>query len=318
MTKNSLVSKAMMLSALLLATTAAAACGTDNTTTETTHAAKSSFPVTLTDDAQQQVTVKKQPLRIASTTEGTDEILAALVPKKRIVMVTSYATDPTYSNVASELKGIPQIQAGKASAETIIAQKPDLVLLASYTSPGVVSQIRQAGIPSYEFNDFNSISDIERNILVVGKLVGEEQKAKAVDAKMKAQLAAIHNAVDHEKKVSVLDDSSYGFAAGTGTTVGDVIVDAGGVNAAAGLSGWQKITDEQIVKENPDVIIDATDDGNFVHNILTNPALQNVDAVKHHRVYQIKASHLTAVSEYVVDGVDDLAHVLYPNAKLPN
>lgn len=324
MSIHTVTKKMTLVAAAAAALMTATACGTStgnqaNTSSQTnTTAAKSAFPVTLTDDANRKVTLTKQPMRIASATEGTDEILSALVPKKRIVMVTSYATDPTYSNVVSKLKGIPQLQGGNPNAEAIIAQKPDLVLMASYTSPGVVSQIEQAGIPSYEFNDFNSIADIEKNILVVGKLVGEEQKAKALDASMQSGLSAIHNAVKGQKPLTVLDYSSFGYAAGKDTTVNDVIVDAGGINAAAGLSGWQKITDEQVVKENPDVIIDTSDDGNFVQKILSDPALQNVSAVKHHRVYILPSAQLMAVSQYIVYGVSDLAHKLYPSVSLPN
>ena len=81
----------------------------------------------------------------------------------------------------------------------------------------------------------------------------------------------------------------------------DVIVDAGGINAAAQLQGWQKITDEEIVKLNPDVIIDADDDKGFIQKILAH-LKQNgirVSAVKNHPRVQrqgiliCRASHNT-------------------------
>ncbi|WP_067934306.1 ABC transporter substrate-binding protein [Alicyclobacillus kakegawensis] len=275
------------------------------------------YPLTLTDDVGHKVTLDKQPQRIISATEGTDEILTALVPKKRIAMVTSYAADPSYSNVRSFVKGIPTISDAATDAEKILAAKPDLVLLASYTKPGAVKQIEQAHVPTYEFDNFNSISDIERNIGVVGKLVGEPAKARQVVRDMERSLTAIHQAVKREKPVTVLDYSSYGFAAGRNTTVNDVIIHAGGKNAASQLNGWAKISDEEVVKLNPDVIIDASDDKSFVNKILQDPKLQTVSAVKNHRVYVINSADLGSVSQYVVKGVWDVAHVLYPKADLP-
>lgn len=284
--------------------------------TTTSQAVSASFPVTLKDGADHTVTLSKRPQHIASTTEGTDEILTALVPKKDIVLVTNYADDPQYSNVASVVKGIPTIQ--NLTAEQVIAAKPDLVLTASYAKQSVVSQIEQAGIPAYEFNSFNSIADIERNIQVVGKLVGQEAKAAKVVTIMQSQLQHVGNAVKGQKKVTVLDYSSYGYAAGSSTTVNDVIVDAGGINAAGKLKGWKKITDEEVVKLDPDVIIDANNDKGFVQKILNDPALKSVSAVKNHRVYSVNSADLTSVSQYVTHGVRDVAKLLYPNVQIGN
>ncbi len=269
------------------------------------------FPITLKDDTGHTVTISKRPVRIASTTEGTDEILSALVPKKDIVLVTTYSSDPAFSNITSFVKGIPAIQ--NANAEQIIAVHPDLVLMASYTTPGVVNQIEQAHIPTYEFNNFNSVSDIEHNIEVVGQLVGNESTAKALVQKMQGQIQSVKDKVKGATKPTVLDYSSYGFAAGSNTTVNSIIDDAGGINAAAKLNGWQKISDEEIVKLNPQVIIDASNDTGFVQKILSNPALSTVSAVKNHRVYSVNGPDLTTVSQYITRGVRDVAKVLHPN-----
>lgn len=283
---------------------------TGNARVDTTTA--SLFPLTVKDDLGHSVSLAKQPSRIASVTEGTDEILSALVPKKDVVMVTSYATDPNYSNVAGFAAGIKSITT--ANAESILSVNPDLVLVASYTDQNVVNQIEQTGVPAYEFNDFNSISDIERNIGVVGKLVGETAKANQVVASMKASLNRTLLAVKGKTKPTVLNFSSYHYVAGRNTTVNDIIVDAGGINAAAKLDGWQKVTDEQVVKLNPDVIIVSSDDAQFAKQLRTSPAFQTVSAVKHHRIYTIKSADLGSVSQYVVRGVADVARVIHPDA----
>ncbi|WP_273365971.1 ABC transporter substrate-binding protein [Alicyclobacillus herbarius] len=323
--------KLVWISAVTAAALLTAACGTqsasntakDHSTAKPTTPSSTGgsttvhYPLTLTDDAGHKLTLAKQPQHIVSATEGTDEILTALVPKKRIAMVTSQASNPNYSNVRAQVKGIPAISDAASDVEKILAAKPDLVLLASYTKPGAVQQIEQASVPAYEFNNFNSIADIERNIGVVGKLVGEPAKANRLVSAMKQNLSGIHQAVKNEKKLSVLDYSSYGFAAGNQTTVNDMIVDAGGINAAAKLNGWAKVTDEEIVKMNPDVIIDSSDDKAFIQKILHDPKLQTVSAVKNHRVYAINGADLSSVSQYVVKGVWDVAHAMYPDANLP-
>lgn len=278
-------------------------------------AAASEFPLTITDQAGHKVTINKQPKHIASVTEGTDEILTGLVPKNKLALVTSQSADPTYSNVTDLVKGIPQIPS--ANAEKIIAAKPDLVLLASYTKQGIVDQIEQANIPVYEFSDFNSINEIEKNIKVVGQLVGEKQKASAMVQTMQNKIKAISKAVQGQKKLSVLNYSSYGYAAGKNTTVDEMIEKAGGVNAAKGLNGWQKISDEEIEKLNPDVILTADSDKGFDKKVLSDAALQDVNAVKDKRVVVVNDADLSSVSQYIVKGISDIAHDLYPDVTLP-
>ncbi|GMA60137.1 ABC transporter substrate-binding protein [Alicyclobacillus fastidiosus] len=274
------------------------------------------FPVTLTDDSGAKVTVSAKPMHIASGTEGTDEILSALVPKSRIALVTNYSSDPTYSNVVAQVKGIPQM--ADADPEKILSVHPDLVLLASYTKAGVVTQVRNAGVPVYEFNDFNSVNDIEKNIKVVGELVGEDAKATQLVNHMNSQIKSIQSAVAGDAKPTVLDYSSYGFAAGSSTTVNEMITDAGGTNAAGSLGGWAKVTDEQLVKMNPDVIIDSSDDQAFLQKLAKQPDLQSITAIKEHHLYSIDSADLSSVSQSIVRGIADIAKVLHPNAQIPD
>lgn len=277
---------------------------------------KSAYPLKLVDEAGHKVTITKLPYRIASTTEGTDEILSGLVPKQRIVMVTTFASQPVYSNISKYVKGIPAIN--QVNAEQVLAVKPGIVLMASYNTPAIIQQIEQTGVPVFEFTNFNSIQDIETNIGVVGHLVGAPAKAVQMVTAMKKQLQTIHRATAKFKKLNVLDYGTDGYTAGRNTTVDSVITAAGGSNAAKNINGWQLLTDEEIVKMNPQVIIDASHDTGFVKKIMSDPALASVAAVKSSRVYTINGAQLMAVSQYIVRGVRDVAHVLYPFAKLPS
>lgn len=269
------------------------------------------FPLTLRDQAGHTVTIPRRPVRIASGTEGTDEILADLVPKADVVLVTTNASDPTQSSVVSWAKGIPAMQ--QANAEQIIGVRPDIVLLASYTQAGVVNQIEQASIPVYEFANFNSIHDLEQNIQTVGRLVGASGKAAVIVRRMNQHLSAVAHSLKGVHKVTVLNYSSFGYVAGRGTTVNDEIVDAGGINAASQYDGWKAVTPEEVVKLNPDVIIDTTDDVKFANQLLHDPKFQTLNAIKNHRVYIIDPVHLMSVSQYIVRGVDDVARLLYPH-----
>lgn len=277
--------------------------------------AQANFPLTVTDEAGHQLTIKVQPKRIASTTEGTDEILSALVPKKDVVMVTTYATSPEFSEIVNWAKGIHAIN--QVNAEQVLSVNPDLVLMASYNSPAIVQQIEQTGAPVFEFQNFTSIQSIEANIKIVGRLVGKEAVASHVVQVMNRQLTQMHRDVTGTPTPTVLDYGSYGYVAGKDTTVDSIIKAAGGVNAAGSIEGWKQVTDEEIVKLNPQVIIDSSDDAAFIKKMYHDKALQTVPAVAHHRVYLINSARLSAVSQYIVRAVRDVAEALHPTVKLP-
>src|SRR5579859_1438085 len=101
--------------------------------TGTTHAQDNGgFPRTVTDGAGNKVTINAKPVHIVSVTLGTDEILLSLVDHARITAITANAIDPDQSSVVDQAKSIPN-QLAKADPEAIIALKPDLVFVASYT-----------------------------------------------------------------------------------------------------------------------------------------------------------------------------------------
>ncbi|UFJ40244.1 helical backbone metal receptor [Brevibacillus humidisoli] len=274
------------------------------------------FPVTLADGSGAEVVIEKRPERIASVTLGTDEILLSLVDKQRLVAVTQYSTDPGISNVAGQTDDIAA-KIESSNAEQIIALNPDLVLVASYTSPDVVKQLRDAGLTVFMFSFVDSIDQMKENILTIGKVVGEEEKAKQIVADMDARLAAVAEKVEKiDDRPTVLNYTPDGYTGGKGTSNDDIITRAGGINLAAeaGIEGWKQISLEKVVELNPDVILLSDwnpGHPNFAETLRNDPILKNVAAVEESRVVTVPGKHLTAVTQYVVNGVEDVYNVLY-------
>lgn len=292
--------------------------------TETGHAAKrtaaalAQFPVALKDQAGVWMREKTIPTRIASLTLGADEVLMSLIPPKDIIGVDPLSVDPTYSHIVSQVKHDHLRLMSSTNAEAIIAAHPDLILVADYNSPTVIQQLRHTGIPVYEFANFNSMANIEQNILILGRLTGTERKAQQMVSTMNAQFAAMKKTAP-KKRLSVFY-VGYQYAAGSGTTANSVIKDAGGVNAAAGFNGWQKVSVEQMIKLNPDVIVIPDDSGAKdleLKQFLATPGVQALRAVKDHHVYTASDGDLSAVSQYVVQGVRDMQQILLRASRTP-
>ena len=271
------------------------------------------FPVTVKDGLDNDVTVSAKPVKIVSLTLGTDEIMLDLVGPERLIGVTYNASDATQSNIAARPELAQIKNTVDATPEQVIALEPDLVFAAVWTKPEVIDQIKQAGITVFVVGNFTSIPAMRENVLTIGKLVGEPDKAAAMAAEMDAKLAEIAGKIGARTvKPSVLYYNPAGWVAGKATTPDDIIKQAGGVNAAAELDDWQQISPEKVIELNPDFVILSA----FVteDEFLKNPAFAGLDAVKDGTAVAITDAHMSATSQYTVLAVEDVAKLLYPDA----
>jgi ABC-type Fe3+-hydroxamate transport system substrate-binding protein len=100
---------------------------------------------------------------------------------------------------------------------------------------------------------------------------------------------------------------------GSGTTIGEMIERAGGINVAQqlGIEGITQISAERILKAAPDVLLLGSDDP-FGMSALP-PAYRDLPSRHGIRVVTLPVRLLTSVSQFFVDGVEKLARELHPS-----
>ncbi len=283
------------------------------------------FPRTITDGAGNKVTINAAPIHIASATLATDEMLLALVDPGRVAAITANASDPAQSNIVEAAKTIAVKLGTPLSPEALIALKPDLVFVASYTDAATIKQLQDAGLTIFEFANFNSIKDIENNVLLIGQTVGADAKAKQLVDSMEARLKTIADAVKGVKTpLTALYYGPDGYSDGVGSTIDEVITRAGGLNAVTtgGIkdNAYPQLSDEFVVKTDPDVILLAGFNSyapGFVDKFNNNPAFATLKAIKNKHVIVANDAHIASVSQYIVEGVSDVAALLYPDLYKP-
>jgi iron complex transport system substrate-binding protein len=287
---------------------------TEATAEQTAEATGEAFNVTATDGLGNEITLTEKPQRIVSLTLGTDETLLDLVGPERLIGVTYLASDATLSNIADNPALAEVENVVEADPEQIIALEPDLVFAASFTDSAVLEQLQSAGVTVYAVGSFTSIEAMQDNILEIGRLVGEEEKAQGLVETMNDQLAELDSVIStvEGEQPTVLYLTPGGWVAGSATTVDDIITRAGGINAAgeAGLADWNQINEEAIIEMNPDVVILSTyvTDDEF----LNNPAFAGLSAIINGRVYPLTDRCMSATSQYIVCGVEEATKVIYP------
>lgn len=254
-----------------------------------------------------------QPQRIASLTLGTDEILAEIVPIKRILCVTHLADDPEISNVAGYYpKQVARLK--ETSPERILALSPDLVCVAPYNSADFLKVMERSGLNVYRNEACQTMDEIEEGIIELGRQVGEPARANELAEQMRERRRRLADRLGSIARRPRVLFWSAGFTSGDKTTINDIIREGGAQNVAIekGLHGVAEIAPEQVIAADPDFILlsrwSADERAGRIEN---HPLLRNLRAVREKRVLTIAGKYLTSVSHHVVQGAEQLAHMLH-------
>ena len=155
----------------------------EETSTTEASPAESVFPVTVTDDNGNSVTVVAEPQRIVSTVPANTETLFALGVGDRVVGVTSLCDYPP------EVAGIDKIGDYQTNTEAVMALSPDLVLGYAGNEEPLVP-VQNTGCPVLIFNP-TTLDGVYANILMTGDVTGTAAEAAALVESIKTQVKEI-------------------------------------------------------------------------------------------------------------------------------
>lgn len=273
------------------------------------------------DGLNGRITIAAKPLRIVTLSVGHDEMTYALVPAERVVAVGSATKNPSYSNVAHLARDLPTIS---REPEVILAQNPDIMVTSPFVKAEIVESLSNAGLTVVQTSLENDPQARINNILFLGYIYGEEDRAVELAAEVQARFDALQAVVAAKPDAArprVLSATRYSdklYTAGAGSTEGGVIDGAGGVNVAA-LAGLERnpiISLESIIAMAPEVIFipQPLEFGaeEFRQDLLDNPALAEVPAIADGRVYLVSGILYTTLSFWNLRGSEDLAKILWP------
>jgi iron complex transport system substrate-binding protein len=286
--------------------------------------AQTSYPLTVVDDAGNTLLLPGPPRRIVSLTLATDEILLTLLAKSRLIAVTTFAADRAVSNVADLSADIPHKLA--MNVEAIVSLQADLVLVAPWSDPGPVQQLRNAGVPVFMMASGLTVRSIEEKIEKLSRMSGEPERGRAMVAGMDARLAAVFERISRlprEKRARVLDYGIAGSAQGRGSSWDEIVRLAGLVDAVADIApdrwGQVPLSREKILQIDPDILIlpgwvygDPRGAAAFSARITGDPAFRTLAAVRAKRVYMMPENLKGTTSQYIVSAVEWLARTAYP------
>ena len=261
------------------------------------------FPLVITDSNGKDVTFDKPPERIIAYDSGVVEILFPIGEGARIAGTHDFVTYPP------ETADIPKIgSAFSINTEKIVELQPDLI----YTFfPGSLPDLENLGITVLYQEQPNDVDEISERIRMWGRLTdnvaGAEKVAKDFETRVKE---LVDRLASLEEGPRVFHDDSSFFTPGPDTLVGQIYNLLKAQNIAHDISGYGQLSPEVIVERDPQVVIVAFPDTLQVYK--DDPALQNISAVRDSRVHAVEGNLISVAGPRTVDGIEQLAKLLYP------
>jgi iron complex transport system substrate-binding protein len=223
------------------------------------------------------------PKRVVSTFLCTDEYVFRLLPAERIAALSYEATDrhPVVSTIAAAATGIRAI---RPSTETVLALKPDLVVMYAGTNLRLHTNLKKAGITILDVPWANSLAEVRQVTRMLGKELGVPEKAGALLAAMDIKIA-VSKARAPKPPVRTIVYEPRGYATVQGVTK-EVMTVAGMVDAAPpkALTRTGTLPVEALIATKPELLIlggEARNGTARAYALLHHPALRALEGKSH-------------------------------------
>jgi iron complex transport system substrate-binding protein len=265
-------------------------------------------------EEQRSAIIPRQPQRIIPQAIGITEILWAICPRQRIIAVHQSCRDRRFSFIAGQLpEKLPSY--GTNDAEIVIGYQPDLVLTTFYSDENFLHQLQQAKVPSIQLGFFGNLEQIEEQILLIGRLIGEERSARRLTDTMEEKIKAIQAYAERhrgDRPLTVLYYDNMGYVAGRNSTFDSMCRLLGVVNIAAakGIDYFKQVDYETLLQWNPDMII-VPAESVFDQQLYDSPILATATAIQQRNIRKIPSVYLLSASQYLVASTNYLAGLIY-------
>ncbi|MBU4251436.1 MAG: ABC transporter substrate-binding protein [Candidatus Omnitrophica bacterium] len=269
------------------------------------------FLLKLPDNSARKAGVCRHPQRIISLGPSVTKAVYLLGAQDKLIADTVYCIDPPEVKKKEKIGTVTEV-----NIEKIFNLKPDLVLATSLTNSKAREKLKNLGVRVVTFSTLKDFNDICNQFLELGRLVDKENEAKEIVKSVESEIILIKEKVKglHKPKVFVQMGVRPLFAATGSYFVNDYIEFAGGINIAKEAKRGI-YSREQILKENPDVIIITTMGAMGMAAEEEKSIWQKyktLSAAKSGRIYIIDTDEITAPTpQSFVKTLADFEHILH-------
>lgn len=285
--------------------------------TEAVAADEAVFPLTVKDEAGNELTFEKAPQRIVSLSPALTETLFAVGAGDQIVGNTEFCN---YPEAAKSIQKVGGYSADSISVETIVSLKPDLVMAESSIQSATTDALIQANIPVF-VNSTSSYEDVFNNIAMAGKITGHDKEAEELINSMNERIAKVQEKVkdipeaDRPKVFWEVWDEPL-MTVGPNTFLDRLIREAGGINIFSDASvDYPSVSAEEVIKRNPDFIMGpgTMSEKLDTEMLATQPGWENVNAIAKEQIVLLDDNISSRPGPRIAEAIELIAKALYPD-----
>ena len=261
----------------------------------------------LRDDYGRVVRLAAPPRRIVSLSPATTELLFALGAGDRVVGRTQYDLWPDSARL------VPSVGAGmQPNLEAVLGRQPDLVVMyASGSDRGAADRLTTAGVATAAFR-MDRIADFARVTILLGRLVGDTVRARAVVDSVTGTLDRVRHATQSLPRPSVFLHAWEKplMTLGGGSFVSELVTVAGGRNIYDSIPAPSPVvTLEDVLRRNPDIILVTPIER---ENLLRSDRWRALPAVRNGRVLAYDTNLVARPSVKLGEAAVSLARLFHP------
>jgi len=258
------------------------------------------------------VSAEEEYKRIVSLAPSVTESLYSLGVEKKLVAVTSYCDYP-YEARQKEIIG----SLINPNIEKIYFLYPDLILaVKGINRSQTIEKLRSLGLKVVAFDECNSFDDIIKNFLLLGELTGSGEKAKEITERVEIEVKSIEEKLKGPLPIKVFweVEAKPLVSIGAKSFANEFLKYSGGINIfAESPVKYPRISREEVLNRNPDVIILVTMGGVTEKERLYWQKFRDLKAAIYNRIYIIagnKVCRPTPLSFLI--GVREVSALLHP------
>jgi len=254
--------------------------------TESTFAQSKSTGI-LYDDLGVEFNISVVPNRVISLAPNLTEMIFKLGVGNKIVGNT------TFGNYPSEAKSISKVgDLISLNYEKIVKLNPDLIFLTvEGNNKQQYKKLKQLGFKVFVSNPRDYLG-IKKTFSDLGKIFHVENAARNEIAKWDKTINSIRDSVGNAPKKTAMFLISVNplMAAGTNTFINQYLTICGLKNiVSTAISNYPIVNREDVLKQNPDFIIIAKRDSQFVKDAVSIfPEWKNLSAIKRNNIITIE------------------------------
>jgi iron complex transport system substrate-binding protein len=278
-------------------------------------AEEKSAEITVTDQIGRVVTLEKIPERIVSLAPSNTEVLYSLGLSDKIVGVSDYCDYPAEANEKEKVGGY-----STSDVERIVALEPDVIFIEDFHKNEILPALENLG-QTVVMIDPRSLDEVLESFTLIGEITGTSDIAAGLVKGMSDRIKAVTDktaGLTDEQRLRVFYVMWHEplMTVGSGTRIQELVEKAGGVNTFSDLDGYPMIDLEALVEANPQVIIAGTGMGEGADLpstfARTEERLENTDARKNNRVYEINTDLTGRPTLRMIDALEQLAEMIHP------